>query len=80
MPRSAKKRRVSSGYSVDTRTPSGRSATDWYDESLGAATTIRTGFAVAFEYLSSVSSSISLSVSAIQSRPVMPTSKSPSAT
>ena len=48
-PCSAKNRRVSSGYSLDTRTPAGRSATDSTGESPGTATTIRTGRAVAFE-------------------------------
>ena len=47
--RSAKNLLVSSGYSELTRTPSGRSVTDWYPLSWGTATTMRTGFVVAFE-------------------------------
>ena len=80
IPRSAKKRRVSSGYSLDTRTPLGRSATLDHGASWGTATMIRTGSVVALEYLSSPRDSTSLEVSSTQSRPVMPTSKSPSAT
>ena len=41
--------RVSSGYSDDTRTPSGRSAGVCTAESPATATTMRIGFVVAFE-------------------------------
>ena len=47
MPRSAKKRRVSSGYSDETRTPCGRSPTVCAGESAATATTTRTGSDVA---------------------------------
>ena len=50
-PLSAKYCLVSSGYSVETRTPAGRSATDWYSESSGTATTTVIGLVVALEYL-----------------------------
>ena len=43
----SRKRRVSSGYSVDTRTPAGRSATDWAGESSPTASTTLIGRAVA---------------------------------
>ena len=79
-PRPAKNRFVISGYSDVTRTPSGRSATLWYGESPATATTTRTGFDVAFEYLSSPRLSTVLEVSSTQSRPVIPMSNSPSAT
>ena len=49
MPRSAKKRAVSCGYSVDTRRPWGRSSTFSAGESCATATTTRTGLVVAFE-------------------------------
>src|SRR3954466_13561234 len=42
MPRSAKKRRVVSGISVDTRTPAGRSAADSHGDSRGTAKTTLT--------------------------------------
>ena len=64
---------------MDTRTPWGRSATDWKGEPPATASTTRIGRDVAFEYRSSPSDTTSLSVSAIQSRPVMPMSKRPSA-
>ena len=48
-PAAAKKRLVSSGYSVDTLTPSGRSAADSYGEFAATASTTRTGLFVAFE-------------------------------
>ncbi len=79
-PASSRNRRVTSGYSVETRTPAGRSDTSSHGESCGTAITMRTGLAVAFEYFSSPSDSTLLLVSWIQSRPVMPMSKSPSAT
>ncbi len=78
---------MSSGYSVDTRTaPPGpvpvraRSATEATGESIGTASTTRIGLAVAFEYWSTPREVTALPRSSIQSRPVMPTSKSPSAT
>ena len=49
MPLLAKKRRVSSGYSVDTRRPWGRSSTRSTGESPATATTTWIGLAVAFE-------------------------------
>ena len=49
MPRSAKYRLVSSGYSVCTRTPAGRSSTAPTEESAATASTTRIGRAVAFE-------------------------------
>ena len=49
MPFFSKKRRVSPGYSVETRTPCGRSSTRSTGESSGTATTICTGRALAFE-------------------------------
>jgi hypothetical protein len=48
-PFSSKKRRVSSGNSVDTRVPGLRSVTDSSPESPGTATTMFTGRAVALE-------------------------------
>ena len=45
----SKNRRVRSGYSLETRTPWGRSSDPLDGESAGTATTIRTGRAVAFE-------------------------------
>ena len=45
----SRKRRVSSGYSVWTRTPSGRSFTDCHWLSPATASTMRVGRAVAFE-------------------------------
>jgi hypothetical protein len=48
-PLDSKKRRVSSGYSVDTRTPSGRSSTRFTSASAPTATTILMGLLVAFE-------------------------------
>ena len=76
----AKKRRVSSGYSVDTFTPWGRSAVDPYSASPATATTIRIGFDVAFEYFISPSVMTFDDVSSTQSRPHTPTSNRPSAT
>ncbi len=78
---------MSSGYSVETRTaPPGpvparaRSATDETAESVGTASTTRMGLAVAFEYCRTPRDVTALPRSSIQSRPVMPTSKRPSAT
>jgi len=68
---------VSVGSSVEIRTPSGRSDTDRQGADSGTASTTRTGFAVTFEYRSSPSDTRSAPVSVIQSRPVMPRSKSP---
>ena len=48
-------RRVSSGYSVETRAPTGRSSIDRTGESLATASTTRMGLAVVFEYASSPS-------------------------
>jgi hypothetical protein len=48
-PALVKNRFVSSGYSVCTRTPFGRSSTASTGESPATATTIRIGRAVAFE-------------------------------
>ena len=48
-PACSKNRRVSSGYSVWTRTPAGSSFTDSTAESPATASTIRIGRAVAFE-------------------------------
>ena len=48
-PAFVKKRRVSSGYSVCTRTPAGRSSTFRDLRVPATATTIRIGRAVAFE-------------------------------
>ena len=79
MPRSAKYRRVSSGYSVETRTPSAGLAAAT-GESPATATTIRIGLDVALEYCSSPRLTTSLAVSSTQSRPVMPMSNRPSAT
>ena len=70
-------RRVSSGNSVEIRTPSGRSAADRQVLSAGTASTTRTGFEVAFEYSSWPSDVTSAPVSSIQSRPVIPKSNSP---
>ncbi|CAB4821625.1 unannotated protein [freshwater metagenome] len=80
MPRSAKKRLVSSGYSLVTRTPCGRSRTEVAVESPATATTTFTGLLVAFEYFSSPRLSTLLEVSSTQSRPVIPMSNRPSAT
>ena len=71
-PTLSKNRRVSSGNSVETRTPSGSSAPDSAGCSLGTARTILTGLLVALEYSSSPRETTSESVSVIQSRPVMP--------
>ena len=79
-PAASRWRFVISGYSVETFTPAGRSAIVCHGESSGTAMTMRTGLAVAFEYFNSPSDSTWLEVSSIQSRPVMPRSKSPSAT
>ena len=49
MPFFSKNRRVSSGYSVDTRTSWGRSSTASTGESAATATTIRTGRLEALE-------------------------------
>ena len=48
-PLDAKNRRVSSGYSVDTRTPLGRSSTRFTSASAATATTTRIGLLVALE-------------------------------
>ena len=80
MPCFSKNWRVSSGYSLDTRTPCGRSVTSPYGESFGTARTMRNGWFDAFEYWSSPRIVTSLAVSSTQSRPAMPRSKSPSAT
>ena len=80
MPFSAKKRLVSSGYSLETFTPWGSSLTLLTGESCGTPTTMRTGLEVALEYWSSPRDSTWLEVSSTQSRPVMPRSNSPSAT
>src|SRR5262245_15442770 len=80
MPFFSKNRRVSSGYSLDTRTPCGRSSTLVAGLSAATATTIFTGRALTFEYWSSPRETTSLAVSSIQSRPVIPRSNSPSAT
>ena len=73
-------RRVSSGYSVDTLAPAGRSARRRTGESPATASTTRMGLAVSLEYDSSPSDRTSAPVSSIQSRPVMPRSNFPSAT
>ena len=80
MPCFSKNRRVSSGYSVDTLMPCGRSVTSCHGESCGTASTIRNGRPDAFEYCSSPSTTTSLAVSSTQSRPAMPRSNRPSAT
>ncbi len=78
---------MSSGYSVETRTaPPGpvparaRSDTHETSEPVGTARTTRMGLAVALEYRRTPSDVTALPRSSIQSRPVMPTSNSPSAT
>ena len=80
MPFDSKNRLVSDGYSDDTRTPCGSCSTRSTSESPATATTTRTGLLVSFEYLSSPRLTTSLEVSSTQSRPVIPTSNSPSAT
>ena len=76
-PRVSRNRLVSDGNSVEIRTPSGRSAADCQGAESGTASTTRTGCEVALEYCSSPSETTSASVSAIQSRPVMPRSNRP---
>ena len=76
-PCASRNRLVRDGNSVEIRTPSGRSAADRQDAESGTASTTRTGWEVALEYCSSPSETTSASVSAIQSRPVMPRSNSP---
>ena len=76
----SKKRRVRSGYSVETRTPAGRSCTPWNGEASGTANTTWIGRDVALEYCSWPRETTSLDVSSIQSRPVIPRSNVPSAT
>jgi hypothetical protein len=80
MPLLAKKRLVSSGYSVLTRRPWGRSSMRCTGLSPATATTTLMGSAVALEYFSSPRLTMSLSVSSTQSRPVMPRSNRPSST
>ena len=78
-PCSASQRSVSPTTSVAIRLPS-RSFTEWMSESSGTASTQRTGRMDAFEYTRSATTCTSAPVSAIQSRPVMPASNTPSAT
>ena len=80
MPRSLKNRSVRAGYSVEILTPWGRSSAVLQGESPGTASTMRIGREVFLEYWSWPSDTTSLPVSATQSRPVMPRSKSPLAT
>ena len=80
-PCSSSARRVSSGYSVLTRTRCpARSASVLNGESSATARTTRIGLAVAFEYWSWPSETTSTPRSSTQSRPVMPRSKRPLAT
>jgi len=87
MPCSASTRRVSSGYSVLTRSRPGRPArlvasspSDPTGLSAPTASTMRAGLDVDFEYGSSPRETTLLPRSSMQSRPVMPRSKRPSDT
>jgi hypothetical protein len=71
---------VISGNSVEIRVPAGSWSPRSAGWSLGTASTIFTGLLVAFEYSSSQMLTTSAPVSVIQSRPVMPRSKSPCST
>ena len=81
MPCFSKNRRVSSGYSVDTRTPCGQ-VLDPLDGRVARARPPRSGRAGRWPSSSAArrGDTTSLPVSSIQSRPVMPRSNSPSAT
>src|SRR5579863_1333632 len=80
MPCSERKRLVRFGYSVATREPDFKSAAARAGELSWTARTTLIGRSVVFEYASSPSETTSAPVSSIQSRPVMPRSKRPSAT